>query len=230
MDAGVTDKSDRLRSDAAVRFARNPAERPGRRSCTGWYQSIKAGDGLPYESLLERDALLLLDVDPDVAHFTVQPETFAWTEAGRQRRYTPDIRLETVDGRIFYRQVKLAKRLALDPTLGGRLPGIEAECAARGAQHELWVDTDIRREPRLANARRLRAAIAVLAEENLHVIRAIITRLPFPSSLGVAAEALGGRAVHVNIVLGMVAIGELAADLERPLDDNAVLMPGRNAR
>lgn len=229
MDSGVTDKSARLRSDAAVRFARNPAERPGRRSCTGWYQSIKTGHGLPYESLLERDALLLLDVDPDVAHFTVQPETFVWTEAGRQRRYTPDIRLETEDGKVVYRQVKLATRLASDPTLGGRLSAIETECAARGGRHELWLDTDIRRQPRLSNARRLRAAVAVLAHENLHVIRTIITHLPFPSSLGVAAEALGGRA-HVNIVLGLVAIGELAADLERSLDDDAVLMPGRKVR
>lgn len=230
MDAGVTDKSARLRSDAAVRFARNPAERPGRRSCTGWYQSIKAGDGLPYESLLERDALLLLDFDPDVAHLSVQPETFVWMDANRQRRYTPDIRLETVGGEVIYRQVKPASRLAADPTLGGRLSAIEAECAARGARHEMWLDTDIRRQPRLSNVRRLRASIAVLATVNLHAIRTIINCLPFPSSLGAAAEALGGKAVHTNVVLGLVAIGELAADLDRPLDENTVLVPGGNAR
>jgi hypothetical protein len=226
----VTDKSARLRSDATVRFARNPAERPGRKSCTGWYQSIKAGDGLPYESLLERDALLLLDFDPDVAHLAVQPETFVWTEAGRQRRYTPDIRLETVNGEIIYRQVKLASRLAADPTLNGRLPAIEAECAARGARHEMWLDTDIRRQPRLSNVRRLRAAVAVLAAENLHAIRTILTLLPFPSTLGVAAAALGGQAVHTNVVLGLVAIGDLVADFDRPFDEHTVLMPGGDGR
>ncbi|MDH7970657.1 hypothetical protein QH494_00530 [Sphingomonas sp. AR_OL41] len=226
----MTDKSARLRSGATVRFARNPAGRPGQRSCTGWYQSIKAGDALPYESLLERDALLLLDFDPDVAQFGVQPETFVWTEAGRQRRYTPDIRLETVGGAVIYRQVKLATRLAADPTLGGRLPAIEAECAARGARHEMWLDTDIRRQPRLSNVRRLRATVAVLAAENLDAIHTIITRLPIPSNLGAAAEALGGRPVHVNIVLGLVAVGELAVDLDRPLDDDTVLMRGRNAK
>ena len=222
----MTDKSARLRSDATVRFARNPAKRPGRKSCTGWYQSIKVDDGLPYESLLERDALLVLDFDPDVAHLTVQPETFVWTEAGRQRRYTPDIRLEMVDGEIIYRQVKLASRLAADPTLNGRLPAIEAECAARGARHEMWLDTDIRRQPRLSNVRRLRAAVAVLAAENLPSIRTILTLLPSPSTLGAAAAALGDQAVHINVVLGLVAIGELVADLDRPLDENAVLMPG----
>lgn len=222
----MTDKSARLRSDATVRFARNPAERPGRKSCTGWYQSIKAGDGLAYESLLERDALLLLDFDPNVTHLSVQPETFVWTEAGRQRRYTPDIRLEMADGAVIYRQVKLATRFAADPTLGGRLPAIEAECAARGARHEMWLDTDIRRQPRLSNVRRLRAAVAVLAAENLLSIRTTLTLLPFPSTLGVAAAALGGQAVHTNVVLGLVAIGDLVADLDRPLDENAVLMPG----
>ena len=100
MDAGVTDKLARLRLGAEPRFARNPAERPGRTSCTGWYQSIKLGDQLPYESLLERDALLLLDLDPDVARFTAQPETFVWTEGSRQRRYTPDVRLETTNGEL----------------------------------------------------------------------------------------------------------------------------------
>ncbi|MGO7251467.1 hypothetical protein ACCS63_34615, partial [Rhizobium brockwellii] len=132
------------------------------------------------------------DFDPDVAQFGVQPETFVWTDAGRQRRYTPDIRLETVGGEVIYRQVKLATRLAADPTLGGRLRAIEAECAARGARHEMWLDTDIRRQPRLSNARRLRATVAVLAAENHHAIHTIITRLPFPSNLGAAAEALGG--------------------------------------
>ena len=32
-----------------MRFARNPARRPGQRSCTGWYQSIKASDALPFD-------------------------------------------------------------------------------------------------------------------------------------------------------------------------------------
>ena len=173
---------------------------------------------------------MLLDFDPDVAQFGVQPETFVWTDASRQRRYTPDIRLETVGGEVIYRQVKLATRLTTDPTLGGRLPAIEAECAAREARHEMWLDPDIRRQPRLSNARRLRATVAVLAAEDLHAIHTKITRLPFPSNLGAAAEALGGRPVHVNIVLGLVAVGELVVDLDRPLDDNTVLMRGRNAK
>jgi hypothetical protein len=36
--------------------------------------------------------------------------------------------------------------------------------------------------------------------------------------------------VHVNIVLGLAAVGELVVDLDRPLDDDTVLMRGRNAK
>jgi hypothetical protein len=43
---------------------RNPAARASYGSATGWYDSLKMSVSVPYESLLERDLLLVLDIDP----------------------------------------------------------------------------------------------------------------------------------------------------------------------
>ncbi len=210
-----------LHARGRPQLARNPAARPGYGSCTGWYQSLKAGQRFPYESLLERDAMLVLDTDVAVAKFAAQPDTFSWDDGGRQRQYTPDLHVTMLDGRAVYRQVKPATRFALDPTLGGRLDAIKAECAARGATHEVWLDSDIRRQPRLANARRIRAAVAFLSDDALiATLLDVVGSLP---TLGAATDALGGKPEHFNMVLGLVAVGELEIDLDGALESGVAL-------
>lgn len=44
-----------------------------------------------YESLLERDFLTLLRVDPSVESFVTQPIKIPYTLAGRPSSYTPDV-------------------------------------------------------------------------------------------------------------------------------------------
>ncbi|MER9674593.1 hypothetical protein [Mesorhizobium sp. M0208] len=174
--------------------------------------------------MLERDAMLVLDTDAAVAEFAAQPDTLSWEDCGRQRRYTPDLRVVMRDGRTVYRQVKPAARFALDPMLGGRLDAIEAECAARGATHDIWLDSDIRRQPRLANARRIRAAVAFLADDVL--IAAQLDTVGSLPTLGAATDALGGKPEHCNMVLALVAVGELEVDLDVALEPGAALRRG----
>ncbi|MEU0528491.1 hypothetical protein [Streptomyces niveus] len=45
----------------------------GARGFAGWYYAVSAGDLIGFEPRLERDRLILLDRDPDVAGVASQP-------------------------------------------------------------------------------------------------------------------------------------------------------------
>ncbi|WP_353064465.1 TnsA endonuclease N-terminal domain-containing protein [Tunturibacter psychrotolerans] len=69
------------------------------RCITGIISARKAVGEAGYEASLERDFLLLLEFDPDVKAFEVQPLRINWRDqSGRRRRYTPDCRVEYIDG------------------------------------------------------------------------------------------------------------------------------------
>lgn len=59
---------------------------------TGRISTRKANQSQTFESLLERDFLILLDVDPRVVRIGIQPITLRWaTVAEKVKEYTPDV-------------------------------------------------------------------------------------------------------------------------------------------
>lgn len=197
-----------------------PARRvvTGRRtgSLTGHHPSRKMGATISFESLLESDGIAVLETDPDVVAYWTQPETMTWREPdGRVRRYTPDV-LVQMRSRREYREIKPATRLRRDPSLAGRRGRIEAECRARGATHVVWTDADIRREPRLSNARAIIAArrtpIRSPADERLLACAgAASTVAELARVSGVPVEAALRGAIR------LAAHGRLVLDLEGTL-------------
>lgn len=210
----------KVRAQASIRLSY--------RSCSGWYQSIKCGVQLPFESLLERDLMVLQDIDPEVDAFALKPETLIWVDNGREQRYTPDFQVISRNGRVVYREAMSQRKLDADPSLKGCRLRITDACAARGSSFEIWTETDIRKQPRLANCSRIRAAVAFLTPTNLSVIR---TRLVAdrPVSLGSLQTALGPNPEFVGVLLGLVAIGELKLDLNAAIGPDTELHPGRSA-
>lgn len=62
------------------------------RNVTGVAAHRKADGPAMFESTLERDFIALLEFDPSVETFEVQPLTLDWTDSnGKSRRYTPDV-------------------------------------------------------------------------------------------------------------------------------------------
>ncbi|MCG9053510.1 TnsA endonuclease N-terminal domain-containing protein [Laribacter hongkongensis] len=62
------------------------------RNVTGVAANRKADGPAMFESTLERDFITLLEFDPTVETFEVQPLTLDWTDSsGKIRRYTPDV-------------------------------------------------------------------------------------------------------------------------------------------
>ncbi|MGY2051818.1 TnsA endonuclease N-terminal domain-containing protein [Methylobacterium sp. JK268] len=179
---------------------------------------------IPFESLVELDALVVLEADCEVLQFGAQPVTFQWHDAGGDRRYTPDLLVVTALGCTF-REVKPARRLARDPTLRGRRRRIEAECAARGADFEVWTDKEIRREPRLSNSRAVlsegRRVGDAWAEERVRAA------MPNCATVGELAWAGGLPPVRaLRAVMRLAALGEAGLDLDAPLGPSTRILAG----
>ena len=218
----------RVSPRAAV--ARDPTRKLSYISCVSTYDSIKMGLRFPFESLPEREAMVLLDVDPEVQAFWSQPETFRWSENRRARSYTPDILVAFGDGRREYRGVKALKAVSSDPDLAGRRDRIESECMLRGAVFRPWADREIRAGNRLSNAKRIVAGHAFLADdaavESVLALERAIGTERLPTTVGALIAAAGGGRQIEGYLLGLVAIGRLSLDIERRIDDSTVLHAG----
>jgi hypothetical protein len=206
--------------------ARDPASKLSYISCVGRYSSSKMSLRFPFESLPECEAMILLDVDPEVEKFASQPETFRWSEAGKSYRYTPDFLVTFFDGRREYREVKPDDWETRDATLKGRREGIVRECARRGASFGIWTRSSIRREPRLSVAKRLRSGSGHLDPATVDRIRNAVTCVGLPATLGMLVRAAGGDLHHEGAILGLAGLGYLALDPNRHLHPDTVVSAG----
>lgn len=114
----------------------------------------KGGGNSAFESGLERDFLILLEFDDDVAAYEVQPLKFPYERAGRTVRGTPDVLVSYQDGKraqllcdVKYRSELFAKWAELKP----RLRAARAYANEQGWRYEIVTDREIR-TPRLKNA------------------------------------------------------------------------------
>jgi len=126
------------------------------RNVTGVSPHRKAVGEAQYESTLERDFLTLLEFDPNVESFEVQPVTIEWKGANRKkRRYTPDALVHYKHGiaePILY-EVKYRKELKKKwPELRPVFKAAIHYTKEHGWRFKLITDTEIR-TTYLSNAR-----------------------------------------------------------------------------
>jgi len=191
-----------------------------RRSIAREVWSLKMGQEVPSESLIEADLIVVMEADPRVDGFWAQPETFRWRQKGRVRRYTPDFLVLLTDGSRMYREVKPSRVLERDPSLGGRRPHIEAECARRGAQFEVWTERDIRRQPRYGNAREIQRRAGPWTrqmEAALAALRRVLADGRRPETIGALLLQAGLGLADLEAALALVAHGEIRIDVEAAL-------------
>lgn len=129
------------------------------RNVTGIAAHGKADGPAAFESTLERDFITLLEFDPNVVSFEVQPITLRWQDGdGTGRHYTPDV-LVTLRGdddanppRILY-EVKYRSELRRDwIELRPKFKAAIHYAKANGWRFKLVTEVEIR-TPYLQNAR-----------------------------------------------------------------------------
>ena len=122
----------------------------------GYFSSLKAKGPTPFESLLERDLLTLLSVDPRINEFAVHPHRLIYWMPGAngfpiKREYVPDVVVVDRDGRIIVIDAK-ARHFARDPKWTLRQPHIaEAYAVDHHAHFLVLTEDEIRAQPRLTN-------------------------------------------------------------------------------
>lgn len=134
-------------------LARKVVTRRGRRF-RGYYPSAKLGRMVAWESLLERDAILLIEFSPGVVTYREQPMEIRYPFGADTRSYFPDFEISLVNGKRVHVEVKTVAELAR--------PKVSAKFTAVAEHYErirldliFLTDEEIRREPLQTNLRTL---------------------------------------------------------------------------
>lgn len=83
------------------------------RNVTGILGGSKSHEEAQFESTLEQDFLILLEHDPNVSKYEVQPVTINFLNSkGNKRKYTPDVLVEYSSGKCVLFEVKFHDELS----------------------------------------------------------------------------------------------------------------------
>jgi hypothetical protein len=180
----------------------------GQRSFAGWWWLATTGRHVGYESFTERDHVMLLDFDPDVAGVASQPLCLRWRDdGGRSRRHVPD----------FFARLRDGRGVVIDVRPDDRIPERDAEvfavtaraCGLAGWEFRRVGEADrllvanVRwlsryRHPRCADAAVAETLAGVFAEERM---------------LFAGVAAAGDRLRVLPVLFHLMWRGDLAADL-----------------
>jgi len=204
--------------------ARNGARGRSRRSIVYDFVSRKMNSRVPYESTVERDLIILMELDPEITGYWAQPETFRWIAEGCKRWYTPDFFVRFRGETSAYRQVKPLAEWISDWDFGGRRPEIERQCAARGATHEIWTEGMIREQPRLRNATMIVSELGPnLDEFALASLRKALSD-GTPETIGDLLSSAKLSTGSIRAVFTLAAMLEISIDLSIPLGPHSKLL------
>lgn len=170
------------------------------------------------ESLLERDAALVLEYSHEVLRYEGQPRVVVYySDEGKPHSYIPDFDADYIDETTIDIEVKPSAKL-LDPKLQKKYELIAERYRQLGRRFELWTEREIRAEPRFSNIREVhRARPRFFTDADDAALAA------FPAdrtlSLREATRLLGSRLA----VLRAIARHRLHTNLDRALDDDALV-------
>lgn len=196
--------------------------RRGRRLAPGWWWSATTSRLVGYGSAAMRDAVMMLDQDPQVTGVVSRPVEFVWEERGRIATHAPDLAVAVADGGI--RLVDCPGSDGPSARLVGRVR-VVGTCARQAGWEHRFADTA---DPVvMANARWLsvyrhpRCSMGISAAR----LRRAFTR---PTALGEGAFRLGDPIATLPAVYRGLWQGLLTMAWSRPLNEETLVsaVPG----
>ena len=112
--------------------------------------SIKHGRPTPCESMLEGAFIRLCELSPLVRSYEVQPSRETLRLAQGEQSYTPDVRVQFMDGTDGWFEIKPAARLAV-ARVAMRMEAAQHHFAKSGRQFRVITDKWLEEEPRAGN-------------------------------------------------------------------------------
>lgn len=197
--------------------------KPNRRSVTGRFPVSDAS--VPFESALERDFLVVLAFEDQVAEVLSQPVRIDFLDgAGNPRHYTPDYRVRYSDPSVIPALVEVKYRADLKADWANLKPRFKAAiryARQRGMKFRIQTEVEIRGRADVASLRFLlpyrrqaempdieRALLSCLARLRAATVDDLLTAA-VPAQARLAAQAALWR---------LVAIRRIHADLTRPIN------------
>lgn len=190
---------------------------------TGRYASAKTNEMMEFESLLEKEYMLLLDFDPLVDHYDVQPVCIP--VQGVPKGYTVDLAVHYLpEANRPTELVEIKPQEYLDKYESLFAPKFNAAtqyCLERGWRFAKYTEIDIR-TPRLRNLKFLRPyQNHSISEEQREQVQSQMTAAGGRSTSERLLKSLGPdeRETWLPVIWHMLSTGELATDLnEMPVD------------
>lgn len=192
-------------------LSRKVVTRRGRRF-RGYFPSRKLGRMVAWESLLERDAILLLEFSRGVVSYQEQPVRILYADGMISREYYPDFEAILEDRRCVHVEVKTTWQLA-KPDIATKFKVIASDYRRRQQEFLIITEREIQCEPLLTNLRTLaylagRAGQILPSNQNLREL------------LGASVTSFAGVEAQLgpDLLLRLIAAGQIHCDLRQPLN------------
>ena len=194
------------------------------RNVTGIAAYRKAEGQAMFESTLERDFITLLEFDPIVDSFEVQPMKIDWYGNGRNRTYTPDLLVYYTQPRYPTTLYEVKYRSDLKenwPELKPKFKAARAYAKEKGWKFKLVTEREIR-TPYLENARFLMSYVnkGPVSETDMDILDEAINKLEHTTPtqlLGDIYQDEWNRAKLLPTLWYLIGIRHIATDLTKKL-------------
>lgn len=197
-----------------------PVRRPGayqrQRHMPGRWFSTTAGRFLEYESLLERDWMLLLDFDRDVEWICEQPLRLRYRKDDKLASHVPDL-LVWRAGRPELCDVKSEERL-MDPEFLAQVEATALACAEAGISYRVLAEPD---RQLLVNVRWLAGFRERPADPNGERARMLSVLAACPCTVGELVAGAREPLLARPVLMHLLWAGEALADLSEPLGEDS---------
>lgn len=124
------------------------------RHIRGYFPSKKLNRMVAWESLLEKDALLLMELSPGVLSYQEQPEEISYWDGQAMCGYVPDLRVNLCNEASLLVEVKPAEELERS-AVSSKYQQIAQHLLEQGEYFLILTDQEIRQEPQFSNLSRL---------------------------------------------------------------------------
>lgn len=181
---------------------------------TGKFASMKMGATIYWESQLERDAIMLMEIDPAVSAYYEQPFTLEYRHEGEIHHYTPDLLVEFGDGKQLI-EVKPDEE-AESPANQERFALLTRLFLEHGYVYRILPEREIRIQPRLDNTKLLlryrRVVVSDVTRERLR--RQLAAHYKLPIKWFTDRPELG---IGLPQIASLLCYGYLATDMNAPI-------------
>lgn len=182
------------------------------RHIRGYFPSKKLNRMVAWESLLEKDTLLLMELSPGVLSYQEQPEEISYWDGQAICGYVPDLRVNLCNETSLLVEVKPAEELER-PAVRTKYQQIAQHLLEQGEHFLILTDQEIRLEPQYSSLCRL-----------LYWYNHAPVRLPSAQEIGMQLREYEQATIQdfldlfgASVTYALIAKGLLVADLTQVL-------------